>query len=220
MNLLKFITHIHYKLQQNAETAFFPNDYILEVVNKSLIYIYNYCDWSWTLVVDKVDVNEPTDTFKMHFQIYKPYIFSLDKREYKRTNIPIDFMNYPVKWNSALYWYNTKWDMVKFAKEGKSVLWVYHRWAPQYDKIDPQYTIDIPTDMLAALEMCVLRYLHPGWFEQWAQLSNQYFNMMKEILDRQKKIYWFTLKPEDLRLDRIYSKMKMPFTSFTTLYWF
>ena len=201
MNLQKFAIDIMNKLQQNAETAFFHDGMVLNAINDALDYIYTYSDRSRSVVRDEISSNVDTQDFVVSYDVYKPYFFFLDNKEYKRSNLPM----YDIEsdWITKYY---VKWKVVKFWKPWKKLLSFYHRWAPRYDKLDSKITIDLPTDMLLWLKLCTMRILHPWGFEQWAQLSMTYFQMMKEFLDRKKKIHWFTIEPHTMKLHSSYNQ--------------
>lgn len=173
---------------------------ILSALNDALDYVYTYTDRSWTVVTDTVESTTDTNEFTMSYEIYKPYGFYLDKRLYKRTNLNIFWINNDFEDS----FYNIG-KIVKFWRAWKSATGIYHRWAPKYDKIDTKATIDIPVAMKQCLSLAMFRVLFPWWLEQWAQLAMTYYEMMKESLDRKKKIYWFNLNADNIKLADVYN---------------
>lgn len=200
MNLLKFAIDIQSKLQQNSWTAFFPDETILTAINDALNYVYTYADWSWCVVREDFDETTPTDFFKLQYKLYRVYGARLDKKKYERANL--DTLDIDAKGRLKFF---AKDKSIKYWTQGSDATIFYHRGAPSYDRIDGKYTIDIPEDMILTLKLCVMWLLHPGGFEQWAQLAMTYFEMMKEDLDRRKKIDGFLLNPDDIKLDSIYN---------------
>lgn len=185
-------------LDQNAYTTWHDANKILSAINGACAFLLAWGRWPWNLTLWQKTSNTKTDSWTFDHDIFYPYWWELDWSIIDSTNIPIVWLD---REESNKFYVNE--NVVRTKEEWLNLSLLYHR---GHKKIVSLWNddINIPYTMFQALVHLSLWIIYPGWMDIWSSLSNQNYNMAKEIISVYAKAYWFNLQPKSVEASPIY----------------
>lgn len=197
MLVWEFIREMQVWSTQIQDTLWLSEATLYTYLNNVLTLIYAWKDWSWTLTDETISEVSNVSLFTTSRRVFKPYMVLLDNKLYERTMFP---------WIDLIWWYQyyIKNNIIKTTKEWKDLRIIYHKWPPKYSVTDSTSELDIPEDFILPLKFLFQRAIYVTGFEQWASMSNQFWQMFLSAIERLEGIYGFNIWVKWFDLDNLY----------------
>lgn len=207
MQLATFLRNIKNTSLQNIAQDFYDDSDWIFVIKWWLQYIFWQINrkniWYYTAVKETLSPEPNTwdkifkTTHKIQWFIHdrktnNTWVY-WDKYSFSRKNFFVDdeqWYHFTVEWDTEGI------DTIVLSQPMTELNVRYKRWPtiPLIDKLTTD--IDIPSDLQSALKMYCLWQVFPLYLENWAQLSQFYFNQMNIELENYMSTIWENI-PQD-----------------------
>ena len=175
----------------NVSHDFFDDIDLVYHINVCLVDIFSQMNamgnWYFSNMTDTLvspDVDWQTTKKKIRettYDISRFWQVKWDWGEIDQANISLD-ITHPEEDETSPGYVMTWSKNIKTLSEFNTLEVVYARFPKRHDHADLSQEIDLPPQLLWALEFLVFWRLLPVFYEQWSSLANNYLNQAKETI--------------------------------------
>jgi len=177
------INDLTLQVNEVLSSALFTTQFLLNVLNDAMAFIYWFHKWSWNVVKEEKEGVEEEKNINIKYPILEVLVVKVNWKQYKQVEYFDDRME-----NSFMI---VNWDNTISFKN--PVSWkieiVYRKWYTPYTINDLNKILDIPFFLNDVLTALMAKKILPLWLWEWAgQLLVNYMNDALNQLNLYKQI--------------------------------